>query len=114
MRKARCALRGDLMAPGTNYYLSHINFPTVENSTARLLFAIAAEHGWPIEHFYNPKAYVCEPAMYGKEIYVRELARSDGNYAHGKSIRWLVKNLWGRKSAVHYYIEVLFNYLTEN
>lgn len=93
MRKARCALRGDLKAPGTHYDHAHKPFPTAQKSTARLIFTISAGHGWAIEHLDIKNAYVHEPAMYSKEIYIRKIPRSNGNYAHGKSIGRLVKNL---------------------
>lgn len=110
-RKARCSIRGDLMRPGQHFDPARTQCPTTEKATARLLFAIAAGHGWPIEHMDISNAYVHEPAMFQHPVYVKEIPLSDGTFRHGKRIGHLIKNLWGGKSAGHDYIMALFAHL---
>lgn len=93
-RKARCALRGDLMRPGVHFDPDRTQCPTADKATVRILIAISAAHSWPMEHMDITNAYVHEPAMYTRPTYVRELPRSNGTYTHGNRIGRLVKNLW--------------------
>lgn len=102
------------MAAGTNYDPAHTHFPMAEKATATLLFAFSAAHDWPIEHLEISNEYVYEPAMYVIAIFFREMARRDGKYDHGRTIRRIFKNLWGGKSADPYFIQALFQYITQN
>lgn len=52
--------------------------------------------------------------MYGKTIFSLVFPNSVCTYAHGGTIGRLFKNLWRRKSTVHYYIEALFRYINQN
>lgn len=87
------------MIPDTHYNPNHINAPTAEKSSARLLFAVAAQMKCSIEQFDITNAYVHEKFAFIKKMYVREHARTNGSFKHGKNIGLLFKNLWGKKSA---------------
>lgn len=92
------------MIPGTHLDPQRTQLPTADKTTARLLFAIAAAHKWPVEHMDITNAYVHEPATHNKSIYVRELADSRGRFSNGKTMGRLLKNLWGGNSAGHDYV----------
>lgn len=113
-RKARCSLRGDLMRPGEHYDPDHVQCPTADKSTARLLFAIAAGHGWAIEHLDITNAYVHEPSSSPRPIFVRELPNWQGQYQYGNATGLLMRNLWGGRSAGHNYIHALFAHLRKH
>lgn len=70
---ARFSVRGDLIHPGVHYDPTQTQFPTTYKASARLLFAIAAAHGWPIEHMDISNSYVQEPAMCRHTFYALEL-----------------------------------------
>lgn len=110
-RKARCAVRGDLMKEHIHFDPSAVQCPTTEKATARLLIAIATSHAWPMEHMDIRNAFVQEPSQYSKPIYVKGTPYSNGQYPHAKRIGLLKRNLWGGKSAGHYYINGLFAYM---
>ena len=49
--KARCAVRGNLMQPGTHYDSDNTTTCMAEKTTMRLLLAMAASQNWACEHF---------------------------------------------------------------
>lgn len=69
---------GDLMSPGTHYYLSEIQFPEAEKSKVRMQFSITEAHG-PMEHMEIVNAYVNELPMHANSKYVRQLPDSEEN-----------------------------------
>lgn len=89
-------MRVKLKSVGTHYYLAQMNCPAVEKEAAWLVFAIAAAHGWSIEHLDIKNAYLLETTMYEKTIFVREMPSRSGTYAHGRTIgRIFQKRLGG-------------------
>lgn len=42
---------------------------------------------------------------YASTVYVKEMGRSDGSYKHGKTNVILTGNMYGSKSAGHYFIK---------
>lgn len=78
------------MRSGINYDNALTQCPTAETSTDRLLCTIAAARGWLIEHLDIQNDQVYEPLMYGKDIYIKELPRSNGEFVHGNSCDKLV------------------------
>lgn len=64
-------MRRDLMRPGVHYGPSQTQPPTAEKSSALLLFASAAAHGWRIENMDISNAYVRETAIYQPAKLVR-------------------------------------------
>lgn len=49
-RKARFALRGDLMLPLIHYYPKRCSAPMADKAAVRTLIAVAADRQWPMEH----------------------------------------------------------------
>lgn len=101
------------MQPGTHYDTKHTACPCADKTSARLLFSIAAANGWPIENMDIKKGYVHERAKFKEPIYVREIKRSDNTYPHEQRLGVFMKNLWGGKSAVYYYITFLLELLVK-
>lgn len=110
-RKARCSVRGDLMKPGIHFDPHKVQYPTTEKTTIRLLFAMAAAHGWHLEHMNIVNAYIHEPPMHHRPIYVRRLRTTPGENTQCSQTGVLKRNLWGGKSAGHDYIQALFKFL---
>lgn len=99
------------MKPSIHYNPEHNNCPTAENSTARLLFEIAAAHEGPVENMDITNAYVHEPSMHSRTIYVKALQDSTGKFLQQQRVGRLDTNIWGGRSACYHYILALFNYL---
>lgn len=113
-RKARFALRGDLMVPNVHYDPRKCSASMADKSTMRLLISIAADRKWPIEHMDMKSAYIHTLFRYLQSVYLREPPRSNGKYKHGKTTGRLVRNIYGGKSGAFYFLEEVMNLLLEN
>lgn len=68
VRKAHFPTLVGLMRTGKHFDLLSTQFPTAYNATSRLLFAITATHGWPIDNKDIKNSYVHEPVMFNAPI----------------------------------------------
>lgn len=110
-RKARCALRGDLMIKGVNYDPRVTYCPTADMSSERILLAMEVRNEWTIENMEIVNEYVHEDAMYEKPVFVKEKEKEKGQYVNRGTIGVLRKTLWGGKSTGYYYISGLMDHM---
>lgn len=113
-RKARFALRGDLMIPNIHYDPKTFSAPMADKATVRILISIAAENKWPLEHTDMKSAFIHTLFKYVQIVYVSEPPRADGTYRHGKTFGKLVRNIYGGKSGAFYFLEEVFELLHKN
>lgn len=99
------------MSQGTHYNLTKIQCLAEDKSTVRMLFAVAAAQGWPMEHIDIVNAYAHDPPMHSYPIYVRQLPDSIGNYIHANCNEKLAKSSWGGISTGPDYIQELFAHM---
>lgn len=110
-RKSRASIRGDQMQPDINFDPDATSAPMVDKMAARMILTHNVEHGWHLEHLDVKSAFLHEKYRYGKPVYLREMARTDGTYKHGNTIGILRLNIYGNPSRTYYYIEGLLDYL---
>lgn len=77
-RKARFALRGDLMILSIHYVSKKCSEPMADKDTVRLLISIVADRKWTIEHMDMKSAYIKALLKYIQSVYVREPPRAYG------------------------------------
>lgn len=99
--KARFALRGDMMVPSVHFNPTQTSAPMADKHTVRIVTSIAAERGWPLEHMDMASVYFHTKFKNDKDIFVREPPRANGEYAHGKTVGRLLKNIYGGKSGAY-------------
>lgn len=110
-RKARGALRGDLMIPYVHLDPNDLAAPMASSSTVRILFSLKDELNRCLEHFNIASAFLYEAFGYSKTVYVKEMRRSDGAYRHGNTNGILSGNMYGGRSAGNYFIKGLIAWI---
>ena len=94
-RKARCALRGDLMVANVHFNPQYTAAHIADKSVVRLLLALTASLQLKIEHFDIKSAFVQKPYKFKKLVYIRQHPRFDGSFKHDGKGGLLIKNLYG-------------------
>ena len=111
-RKARCAVRRDLMRPYEHYDPKKTAHYMADRTTVRTLFAYAAAHALPIQHTDISSAYLSEPYTHTKPVYVKQFPKFDSTLSHpGHPYGILKKTLYGTRSGGYLYIDGLFKFL---
>ena len=85
-RKARFALRGDLLVAHIDFNPSEMSALMDSKSAGRFLVALAAYEGLPLEHFDLKSAYIECDFKFSMPFYVKEPIRADSKYPHGKTV----------------------------
>lgn len=70
-----------------------------------------------LEHLDVRSAFLHEDYLYEKPVYIREAAKADGTYKHGRTIGFLIRNLYENPSFTYYFVHGLlkhFRKLREN
>lgn len=112
-RKSRASVRGDNMIPGIHYDADCTSAPMVDCIAARMVIGYSVDKGWTLEHIDVKSALLHEDYMYHKPVNMREDAREDGPYNHGKTIGILIWSLYGNTSGTYYYVKGLLKHLRE-
>lgn len=112
-RKSRASLRGDLMLEHVHFDPKCTSAPMVDRIAARMVISHNVENGWVLEHLDVKSAFLHEKYRYRKPVWVREMARADGSYKHGRTIGLLKLNLYGNPSGTYYYVDGLLEYLRQ-
>ena len=95
-RKARCTARGDRMVSKVHFDPAHTAAHTADKATIRLLIALSAAHGLPLDQLDIKSAFVHEKYGFKKPVYLRQHLRFDGSMAHpGSKAGILIKNIYG-------------------
>lgn len=99
------------MKPGIHFDPDEIQCPTTEKATIRLLFEMAATHGWNLENMAIVNAYVQELPLRTREIYVRKSRTNPEEPEQSLPMGEIKRNLWGKKSTGLDYIQAIFGFL---
>lgn len=111
-RKARCAIRGDMMKAKFHYNPDKVSAYTAEKSSSRLIFAHARYYKQQLHHFDISSAFTHEPYDPEHTVYVRQMPLSDGSFAHPNcKYGILKKNLYGSKPAGNIYLTALHSHM---
>lgn len=110
-RKSRASLSGDQMIPGVHYDAACTSAPMVDRIAARMIISYSADRGWKLEHLDVKSAFLHEDYGYHKPVYIKEPARADGRYKHGRTVGILIRNLCGNPSGKFYYVQGLLDHL---
>lgn len=109
--KSRGSMRGDGMLPGVHYDSKSTSAPMVDRIAARMVVRYTVDKGWHIDHIDVKSAFLHGDYLYNKSVYIREVARSDRTYKHGKTVRILILNLYGNPTGTYYYVKCLLKHL---
>eukprot|EP00178_Gracilaria_changii_P019099 TRINITY_DN55565_c0_g1_i1.p2 TRINITY_DN55565_c0_g1~~TRINITY_DN55565_c0_g1_i1.p2 ORF type:complete len:242 (-),score=20.73 TRINITY_DN55565_c0_g1_i1:923-1648(-) len=113
-RKARCAVRGDLMIPTEHLNPEQTASYNVDKTTTRVVLSLAAQHRLHLEHFDIKGAYLHEQFENHKPVYIRQPPRFDGSFKHKEPFGELIGNLYGTPSAAFLYSRGLYDHLTSH
>lgn len=69
----------------------------VDRVAARIVVIYSVDKGWQLEHIYVKSEFLHEDYLYEKPVYIREAARSDGTYKHGKPVGILILTYMGTR-----------------
>lgn len=112
-RKSHTSVRSDQMQPDVHFNPEFTSAPMVDKMAARMVIGHNVVYGWQLEHLDVKSAFLHAEYRYGKPVYLREMARADGTFRHGKTVGILMLNLYGNHSETYYCIEGLLDYLRE-
>lgn len=83
--------------------------PIVDRCATQIVVVHKVENDWCPEHFDIHSAFLYEDYEYHKTVYIREMARSNGEHKHGNTAGVLVRNKYRNPSRSYCYIEGLIN-----
>lgn len=92
-RKPRCYLRENRMKSGRKYDPESVQCPTEEKAMGRLLISICTANASPMEQLDITNAYVHEPSLYQKPLYMSTISRIYGTFPHESKIEILKRSL---------------------
>lgn len=98
-RKARCAVRGDLMKPHIHYDPDTTATFAEDKTTIRLILAHAAAHRLPLEHFDISSAFLHEDFEHTNPVFIRQHPSFNGSYRHDAQVGQLRGNLYCNRQA---------------
>lgn len=114
-RKARFALRGDMMEPDIHFDPPKISVPMADKAAVRLLISIVAQKRWKMEHMGMKSSYIHTIVTYMfklfNAVYVKDPPRANVLYQHDKAIVKLIKNIYGGRLGAFYFLKEVFSLL---
>lgn len=113
-RKARCAIRGDLMLPSIHYNPNNTASYTADRTAVCCLYACSAALNLKMEHFDITAAYLHEDFRHCTPIYVKRYPNFDGSFIQPTTTGILKKNFWGTKQAGNIYYQGLEEFLKQH
>lgn len=113
-RKSRASIQGNRMKPHQHFDPKCTSAPMVDRCATRMFVVHSVEKGWPMERFDIHSAFLHENYGYKKQVLIREMAKANGTFKHGKKVGILVKNQYGNPSGTFYYIVGLMEYLRKH
>ena len=85
-----------------------------DRATIRKIISLAATKKWPIHHFDITAAYLHEKYPKENNVYIKQMPRFDGSFAHPDHIGKLEGNLYGTAPAFHIYFKTLTHHLIKH
>ena len=111
-RKARCAVRGNMMLPHTLFDPATTATFTADKTTIRLLLCHASAHRIPIEHFDITSAYLHEPFSHKTPVFIKQHPLFDGSLKHPEPAGTLERNLYGTRQGGRIFCDGARDFLT--